>query len=100
MFETLITWATSQVAVYAGGSILAYVVSTLILKKIPTKKVRAWIYELFYMIGKMISAAGNKWKWTAKIWENTIEPWICGFIDMIGGAVISGFLDGLRSDNE
>lgn len=99
MIETLIAWATSQVALYAGGSILAYIIGTLILKKIPTEKIRAWIYEFWYMIGRALSSAGNKWKWTAKIWENTIEPWICGFADMLLGALISGFLDGLRSDN-
>jgi len=83
----------------AAGTIIAAAI-TWILKKIPTAKARQWIYTVFFKIGVKISAFFAHWKFTKSIWNNSLEPWIIGFVDMIFGAIISGLFDGLRSDNE
>lgn len=97
--EMLISWATSQVALYVGGSILV-VILTWILKKVPSEKIRKAIYTLFFKIGVGISTAANSWRFTKPIWENALEPWLIGFLDMIFVAIPAGLFDGLRSDNK
>ncbi len=99
MIEIITAWGTAQIAAYAGGSILIVIV-TWILKKIPTVKIRKAIYDLFFKIGAIISKFFNTWKYTKKIWENTLEPWLVGFLDMLLMSIINGLFDGLRSDNK
>ena len=97
--EMLIAWATSQVAAYVGGSI-AVVILTWILKKVDTAKIRKMFYDFFFKIGAGVSKFFNNWKYTKAFWENTLEPWFIGLLDMIFGGIMQGLFDGLRSDNK
>ena len=97
--EMLIAWVTQNIALSIGGSIVV-IVLPWILKKIPTEKIRKAVYNVCFTIGKSISAAANSWKVTKPIWENALEPWLIGFLDMVFVAIPAGLFDGLRSDND
>jgi len=99
MVEIITSFALKYALELAFGTASAAII-TWILKKIPTAKARQWIYTVFFKIGVKISAFFAHWKFTKSIWNNSLEPWIIGFVDMIFGAIISGLFDGLRSDNE
>lgn len=97
--EILITYATSKLTAYIGGSIL-FVLVTWILKKIPTAEIRKAIYDFVFKIFAGISKAMNKWKVTKPIWESLLEPWLINFLDMFVMSILYGIFDGLRSDND
>lgn len=98
MIEMVTAFVNQQILTYIGAS-LAVVIATWILKKIPTEKIRTAIYKAFFEVGAIISRFFNNWKYTRKIWENTLEPWLIGFLDMVFVSTMKGLFDGLRSDN-
>jgi hypothetical protein len=99
MTAFITSWIVAHIAELVGGSIAVFVV-TWILNKIPTARVRKWIYELFFSLGAGISRFFNNWRVTKPVWEKALEPWLIGFLDMIFGAIMSGLFDGFRSDNK
>ncbi len=99
MIELITANIFTNIAGYAVGSIVL-ILLTWALKKIPTEKIRNAIYALFFRIGYSISKFFNGWRYTKKIWENTLEPWLVGFLDMILISMLAGLFDGLASDND
>jgi len=84
---------------WAGG-ISASAVILWVLQKIPNDKIQRVIFKAFYWLGKVITLGLSEWKWTKKFWNTVIEPW---FIDLIENSVetmVSGFVSGLRVDND
>ena len=98
MIEIITAWGINQILAYTGGAIGVFIL-TWLFKKIPTKKIRYAIYTAFFKAGVLISGFFTKWKYTKAFWQNTFEPWLIGFLDMIFGAIIEGLFDGLRSDD-
>ena len=70
------------------------------LKKIPNEKLYGLVNGLCYKAGVVMTLGLSKWKFSAKIWNQTIEPYFVDLIDNTAGAAIKGFVDGLRSDNK
>jgi len=97
--EMLIAWATSQVAVYVGGSIAAFII-LWILKRIPNEKIKEKIGKFFFGFGRVITLGLSKWKWSAPYWNKIIEPWFIDFVDNVFGEALKEFIRGLRSDNK
>ena len=83
---------------YAAGGIVA-VGAAWALKKIPNKTIKAKFGVLMYGAGVACTLGLAKFKWTKKIWNKTIEPYIVDAIDNIVAHGIQEFVRGLRSDN-
>ena len=77
-----------------GGGVVLY-----ILKKIPNEHICSVIETTFSSIGSAMTLGLGKWKFSKKIWNSQIEPWFIDMIDNIFGAMVRGFIKGLRSDN-
>ena len=88
-----------EVVQYATGGIVAVVVAW-ILKKIPNNAIKARFGQLMYGLGITCTLGLAKWKWTKKLWNKTIEPWIIDAINNIVVHGISEFVRGMRSDNK
>ena len=41
----------------------------------------------------------GKWQFSKKVWNSQIEPWFIDIIDNVFGAMVRGFIKGLRSYN-
>ena len=68
------------------------------LKKIPNEKLYGLVNGLCYKAGVIMTLGLAKWKFSAKIWNQTIEPY---FVDLLNNTVkagLDGFIDGLKSD--
>ena len=76
-----------------GGGVVLY-----ILKKIPNEHICSVIETTFSSIGSAMTLGLGKWKFSKKIWNSQIEPWFIDMIDNIFGAMVRGFIKGLRSD--
>ena len=77
-----------------GGGIVLY-----ILKKIPNEHICSVVETTFSSIGSFMTLGLGKWKFSKKVWNSQIEPWFIDIIDNIFGAMVRGFIKGLRSDN-
>tara|TARA_R110000744_G_scaffold92927_1_gene179674 strand:- start:8326 stop:8622 length:297 start_codon:yes stop_codon:yes gene_type:complete len=89
-----------------GSSALAYgatgvsgLVVAWILKKIPNETIKAKFGLFMYGLGVTCSLGLSKFKYTKKLWNATIEPYVIDAIDNIAVTGISKFVEGLRSDN-
>ena len=98
MLATITAFATSKVAAYAGMGV-AGVAATFVLKKIPNNTIKAKFGSWMYSLGVVCTLGLVKFKWTAKIWNKTVEPYVIDAIDNILVTGISKFVEGLRSDN-
>jgi len=105
------------VAVGLGAIIVAYILKKIdneylkgLIKK-PFLKLAEYLEKLFYGLGAALTLGLSKWKWSAGLWNKTIEPYIVDAIDNIINGVIDGveaiidairdgFIRGLKSDNE
>ena len=83
---------------YAAGGIGAVAIAW-ILKKIPNATIKAKFGVLMYGAGVACTLGLAKFKWTKKIWNKTIEPYVVDAIDNIVSNGIQEFVRGLRSDN-
>ena len=97
MFTSLTAFATTKVATYAGMGV-AGCATVFILKKIPNATIKAKFGSWMYSLGVVCTLGMAKWKWTKKVWNKTIEPWLIDLIDNIAGGAVRGFISGLRSD--
>ena len=77
-----------------GGGIVLY-----ILKKIPNEHICSVVETTFSSIGSFMTLGLGKWKFSKKIWNSQIEPWFIDIIDNIFGAMVRGFIKGLRMDD-
>ncbi len=82
------------------GAGLAVLVLAYVLKKIDNKWVYKPIYGVFYGLGTACTLGCSKWKWTSRLWNKTIEPFIVDLLDNVLSAIKNGLFDGLHSDNK
>ena len=83
---------------YAAGGVVAVGVAWA-LKKIPNKKIKVKFGMLMYYAGCACTLGLAKFKWTKKVWNKTVEPYLVDAIDNIVAHGIQEFVRGLRSDN-
>jgi len=83
---------------YAVGGASAVAVAW-ILKKIPNDTLKAKFGGVMYGLGVACTLGLAKWKFTRKLWNKTIEPWVVDAIDNIFVEGVMRFVEGLRSDN-
>lgn len=98
MVEWIIAKAGVEAIQYATGGLLAVVVAWL-LKKIPNNIIKVKFGALMYGFGIACTLGLAKWKWSAKIWNKTVEPFV---IDAINNIIVNGireFIRGMQSDN-
>ena len=98
MIETITTYLTTEIAAYIGGSIAVFI-SAWILKRIPNDKIKMVVGGICYRLGVFITLGLSKWKYTAKIWNSTVEPYVIDLIDNVISHGVKEFIKGLRSDN-
>ena len=95
-------WLAAKLGVeavrYAAGGAVAVVVA-FVLKKIPNATIKAKLGVVMYSAGVACTLGLAKFKWTKKVWNKTIEPYIVDAIDNIVAHGIQEFVRGLRSDN-
>ena len=95
-------WLAAKLGVeavqYAAGGAVAVVVA-FALKKIPNATIKAKLGVVMYSAGVACTLGLAKFKWTKKIWNKTIEPYVVDAIDNIVAHGIQEFVRGLRSDN-
>jgi len=95
-------WLAAKLGVeavqYAAGGAVAVVVA-FVLKKIPNATIKAKLGVVMYSAGVTCTLGLAKFKWTKKVWNKTIEPYIVDAIDNIVSHGIQEFVRGLRSDN-
>ena len=83
---------------YAAGGAAAVVIAWA-LKKIPNATIKAKFGMLMYGAGVACTLGLAKYKWTKKLWNKTVEPYLIDAIDNIAANGIKEFVRGLRSDN-
>ena len=95
-------WLAAKLGVeavqYAAGGAVAVVVAYA-LKKIPNATIKAKLGVVMYSAGVACTLGLAKFKWTKKVWNKTIEPYVVDEIDNIVSHGIQEFVRGLRSDN-
>ena len=95
-------WLAAKLGVeavqYAAGGAVAVVVA-FALKKLPNATIKAKLGVVMYSAGVTCTLGLAKFKWTKKVWNKTIEPYIVDAIDNIVSHGIQEFVRGLRSDN-
>ena len=87
---------TSNLNLFAGGG--ASAIALWLLKRIPNDDLYSWVETGAYWAGSFITLVLGKWKWTKKIWNKTVEPYLIDLVDNTAGAAVEGFIKGLRSD--
>ena len=92
MLEFLMSNATT-IGTVGGGGVVLY-----ILKKIPNEHMCSVVETTFSSIGSAMTLGLGKWKFSKKIWNSQIETWFIDLIDNTFGAMVRGFIKGLRSD--
>lgn len=98
MVEYITAKITGEAIAYAGGGI-AIIIAGWILKRIPNKRIKAWFGGYMYKLGIVITLGLSKWKYTKKIWNKTVEPYLIDAIDNIIVWGLHRFIEGMRSDN-
>jgi hypothetical protein len=95
-------WLAAKLGVeavqYAAGGAVAVGVAWG-LKKIPNSVIKAKLGVFMYGAGVACTLGLAKFKWTKKVWNKTIEPYVVDAIDNIVAHGIQEFVRGLRSDN-
>ena len=96
--EWLVAKLGVEIAQYAAGGTVAVIVAWG-LKKIPNATIKAKFGMLMYGAGVACTLGLAKFKWTKKVWNKTVEPYLVDAIDNIVAHGIKEFVRGLRSDN-
>ena len=87
---------TNNLNLLLGGG--ASAIALWLLKRIPNDDLYSWVETGAYWAGSVLTLGLGKWKWTKKIWNKTVEPYLIDLIDNLAGAAVEGFIKGLRSD--
>jgi len=91
-------------SVATGGSALWYGLATVVflflMKKIPNDKIQAVIGKLFYGLGCTVTLGLSTWKWSAPVWQKTIEPYFVDLVENVVNTALNKFVEGIRSDND
>ena len=102
MLETILGFFT-------GGNLiigLIVVIVGYIMKKINNswlRKFRIPVQALFRGFGVVCTLGLSKWKWTAPVWNKTLEPFVVDLIDNVWHileGIPAGFIEGLHTDNK
>ena len=87
---------TQNLGMWIGGG--ASAIALWVLKRIPNDDLYSWVETGAYWAGSVLTLGLGKWKWTKKIWNSTVEPYLIDLVDNTAGAAVEGFIEGLRSD--
>ena len=87
---------TNNLNLFAGGD--ASAIALWLLKRIPNDDLYSWVETGAYWAGSVITLGLGKWRWSRKIWNSTVEPYLIDLVDNTAGAAVEGFIKGLRSD--
>ena len=87
---------TNNIALLAGGGSTA--IALWVLKKVPNEKLYGLVNSLCFKAGTIITLGLAKWKFSRKIWNQTVEPYFIDLLENTVGAAVKGFIDGLKSD--
>ena len=99
MIELITAKLTGSAIGYATGGI-AVVATAWTLKKIPNETIKAKFGGYMYKLGICATLGLGKWKYTKKVWNKTIEPYVIDAIDNIFVWGVHRFIEGMRSDNK
>ena len=99
MIELITAKLTGSAIGYATGGIAVVGVGWL-LKRIPNEMIKAKFGGFMKKWGIVLTLGLSKWKWTKKIWNKTIEPYVIDAIDNIVVWGLHQFVEGMRSDNK
>ena len=87
---------TNNVTLLAGGG--ASAIALWLLKRIPNDDLYSWVETGAYWAGKMITLNLGSLRFSKRIWNSTVEPYLIDLVDNTAGAAVEGFIKGLRSD--
>ena len=99
MLEWIVAKAGVEATHYAAGGIAAVGLAWA-FKNIPNAQIKAKIGLVMYSAGIACTLGLAKYKFTKKVWNKTVEPYLIDFIDNIFAHGINEFIRGLRSDNK
>ena len=85
-----------NLTLWLGGGSTA--IALWVLKKVPNEKLYGLVNGLCYKAGVIMTLGLAKWKFSAKIWNATIEPYFIDLLQNTVGAAVDGFIKGLKSD--
>jgi hypothetical protein len=97
--EWLMAKAGLQATQYAAGGLAAAGLAWA-FKKIPNAQIKAKIGLLTYGAGVACTLGLAKYKFTKKVWNKTVEPYLIDFMDNVFAHGLNEFIRGLRSDNK
>ena len=78
---------------------IATVVLLYVFKKTPNENIQAAVGGVAYRLGVVSTLGLSKFKFSAPLWNNIIEPWCVDLIDNTVGTFTAKFIEGLRSDD-
>ena len=87
---------TNNITLLAGGGSSS--IALWILKKVPNEKLYGLVNGLCFKAGTIVTLGLAKWKFSRKIWNQTVEPYFIDLLENTVGAAVKGFIDGLKSD--
>ena len=99
MLEWIVAKAGVEATQYAAGGIAAAGLAWA-FKKIPNAQIKAKIGLVMYGAGVACTLGLAKYKFTKKVWNKTVEPYLIDFMDNVFAHGINEFIRGLRSDNK
>ena len=97
MFDSVLGFLGNNTGLVVGGGTSAIVL--WVLKKIPNEHICSVIETACESVGRVMTLGLNKWSFTKKVWNKTIEPWFIDLVDNVFGSMVRGFIKGLRSDD-
>lgn len=99
--EIIIGFFAAKGLAIAGVGLFGMVLN-YILKNYVTTGHMQWLGKksknLGYALGVFVTAGLSKWKYTSKLWNAIIEPYVVLIIHQLA-LIFDGFIDGLASDN-
>jgi len=99
----MLEWMVAKVGVeatqYAAGGVAAAGLAWA-FKKIPNAQIKAKMGLVMYGAGVACTLGLAKYKFTKKVWNKTVEPYLIDFMDNVFAHGLNEFIRGLRSDNK
>ena len=87
---------TNNINLLTGGGSAA--IALWLLKRIPNEDLYSWVKTGAYWAGTVVTLGLGRWRWSRKIWNSTVEPYIIDLLSNTVEAGVEGFVEGLRSD--
>lgn len=86
-----------------GAGISGKVLQLILKNYLPKSKFQSWkskVAALFKGLGVTVTAGSSKLPVLKSIWNSVIEPYVILALDLLGHSAITGFIEGLKSDNK